>query len=66
MVLGASSFAMVIGLVVGVAIGKVTEYYTSEKKRHGEANIAEAVETGPATNIIQRPRHRHAVDGTSR
>jgi K(+)-stimulated pyrophosphate-energized sodium pump len=43
--------SMVIGLVVGVAIGKVTEYYTSEKKRPVR-EIAEAVETGPATNII--------------
>ena len=43
--------AMVIGLFLGVAIGQVTEYYTSERKRPVHA-IAEQSETGAATNII--------------
>jgi K(+)-stimulated pyrophosphate-energized sodium pump len=44
-------FAMVIGLVLGVAIGKVTEYYTSEKMAPAQT-IAQQSRTGPATNII--------------
>jgi K(+)-stimulated pyrophosphate-energized sodium pump len=44
-------FAMVIGLVVGVIIGKVTEYYTSEKMAPAQ-EIANQSKTGPATNII--------------
>ncbi|MEQ1631894.1 MAG: sodium-translocating pyrophosphatase, partial [Planctomycetota bacterium] len=43
--------AMVIGLVVGVLIGKVTEYYTSEKMAPAQT-IAEQSKTGAATNII--------------
>ena len=43
--------AMVIGLFLGVAIGQVTEYYTSERKGPVHA-IAEQSETGAATNII--------------
>ena len=43
--------AMVIGLVVGVLIGKVTEYYTSEKMAPVHA-IAQQSQTGAATNII--------------
>ena len=43
--------AMVAGLVVGVAIGKVTEYYTSEQAKPAQT-IAENSKTGPATNII--------------
>jgi K(+)-stimulated pyrophosphate-energized sodium pump len=43
--------SMVIGLVVGVAIGNVTEYYTSEKKRPVR-EIAAQSQTGAATNII--------------
>ena len=39
------------GLALGVAIGKVTEYYTSEKMRHAQAIAAQSV-TGTATNII--------------
>ena len=39
------------GLVLGLAIGKVTEYYTSEKMRHAQAIAAQSV-TGSATNII--------------
>ena len=30
-------FALVGGLVLGILIGKVTEYYTSERKRHAKA-----------------------------
>ena len=44
-------WAMVIGLFLGVAIGKVTEFYTSEQKSPVH-RIAEQSETGPATNII--------------
>ena len=43
--------AMVAGLVIGVVIGKVTEYYTSEKMGPAQ-NIANQSKTGPATNII--------------
>ncbi len=43
--------AMVIGLFLGVLIGKVTEYYTSEQRRPAQY-IAEQSSTGPATNII--------------
>ena len=43
--------AVVAGLVVGVAIGQVTEYYTS-KDKPPVRDIAKQSETGPATNII--------------
>ncbi|MHC5050162.1 MAG: sodium/proton-translocating pyrophosphatase, partial [Planctomycetota bacterium] len=43
--------ALVGGLVLGILIGKVTEHYTSERKRHAKA-IAAQSETGAATNII--------------
>jgi len=43
--------ALVGGLVLGILIGKVTEYYTSERMRHAQA-IAAQSETGAATNII--------------
>jgi len=43
--------AIVSGLGVGIAIGKVTEYYTSEAYRPTQ-NIAEQAQTGPATVII--------------
>ncbi len=39
------------GLLVGLVIGKITEFYTSEKMRHAQA-IAKQSETGAATNII--------------
>jgi K(+)-stimulated pyrophosphate-energized sodium pump len=42
---------MVVGLVLGVVIGKVTEYYTSERMAPAQG-IAEQSKTGPATNII--------------
>ncbi len=41
--------AIVAGTLVGVAIGLVTEYYTSMKPVH---RIAEASNTGAATNLI--------------
>ncbi|MBZ0273194.1 sodium-translocating pyrophosphatase [bacterium] len=41
--------AVVAGLLSGVLIGVLTEYYTSGKPIHA---IAKASETGPATNII--------------
>jgi K(+)-stimulated pyrophosphate-energized sodium pump len=43
--------AIVVGLVLGVLIGKVTEYYTSEQHRPTQ-RIAEQSQTGAATNII--------------
>ena len=43
--------AVVIGLFLGVIIGKVTEYYTSEKMAPAQ-NIAAQSQTGAATNII--------------
>ncbi len=42
-------YAVLFGLVAGIAIGLVTEYYTSAKPI---VRIAEASQTGPATNII--------------
>ena len=39
------------GLILGICIGKVTEYYTSEKMKHAQAIAAQSV-TGTATNII--------------
>ena len=44
-------FAVLAGLVVGTAIGKITEMYTSEKYKSVK-EIAESSETGSATNII--------------
>ncbi|MCL2219152.1 MAG: sodium-translocating pyrophosphatase [Chitinispirillia bacterium] len=43
--------ATVLGLAAGTAIGMITEYYTAESKKP-VAKIAQASETGPATNII--------------
>ena len=43
--------AVVSGLVIGVLIGKVTEYYTSTETKP-VLNIAEQSQTGAATNII--------------
>ncbi len=48
---GGIFYAMTGGLVLGMLIGKATEYYTSERKRHVKA-IAAQCETGAATNII--------------
>ncbi|MBT6832247.1 sodium-translocating pyrophosphatase [bacterium] len=44
--------AMVSGLVVGVAIGKITEYFTSDEHKP-VGKVAKASETGAATNIIE-------------
>lgn len=43
--------AVVVGLVAGIAIGLLTEYYTSES-RSPARNIAKQALTGPATTII--------------
>ncbi|RKY82436.1 sodium-translocating pyrophosphatase [candidate division KSB1 bacterium] len=43
--------AIVTGLVVGIAIGKTTEYFTSYSYKPTQ-NIAESSKTGPATVII--------------
>ena len=43
--------ATVVGLMSGILIGLLTEYYTSDHQRPSQA-IAEASETGSATNII--------------
>lgn len=44
-------FAVIAGLLAGVIIGRVTEYYTSEHFKPVQ-DIAKASLTGPATNII--------------
>lgn len=44
--------AMTAGLLVGVAIGKVTEYFTSENHRPVQ-KVAEATATGSATTVIE-------------
>ncbi len=44
--------AMVSGLAVGIIIGLITEYYTSEHYSPVK-NLAETSKTGSATNIIQ-------------
>jgi len=44
-------FSMCIGLLGGIIIGKITEYYTSEKSAPSQT-IAQQSETGAATNII--------------
>ncbi len=44
-------YAIIAGLIAGVAIGKLTEYYTSEHFNPVKG-IARSSQTGPATNII--------------
>ena len=44
-------FCVLAGLVVGTAIGKLTEMYTSDRY-HSVKSISESSKTGPATNII--------------
>lgn len=44
-------YAVVAGLLAGVIIGRVTEYYTSDHYKPVQ-DIAKASQTGPATNII--------------
>ena len=48
---GAIYGCLVTGLVVGAAIGMITEYYTSDARKPAQA-VAEASGTGSATNII--------------
>ncbi len=43
--------AIIVGLITGILIGKVTEYYTSEAYNPTK-KIAEQAQTGPATVII--------------
>ncbi len=45
------SWAVVVGLVVGIIIGRSTEYYTSQSYRPTQ-KLAESGKTGPATVII--------------
>ena len=42
---------VIVGLIAGVAIGKLTEYYTAKDKPPAQ-EIARQSQTGPATNII--------------
>lgn len=44
-------YAVLIGLVCGILIGLITDYYTAEGKKHTNL-IAENSKSGPATNII--------------
>ena len=46
-----AAFAVTAGLIAGLAIGAVTEYYTSSSYNPVK-DIAKQSETGPATNII--------------
>jgi K(+)-stimulated pyrophosphate-energized sodium pump len=46
------ALATVIGLAAGVGIGLITEYYTGENKKPTN-DIADASETGAATNLIK-------------
>ena len=45
------SFAVVVGLLVGIVIGRSTEYYTSQSYRPTQ-RLSESGKTGPATVII--------------
>ncbi len=44
-------WVIIVGLIAGVGVGLLTEYYTSESSRPSR-QIAKASETGTATNII--------------
>ncbi len=45
------TIAVICGLVVNVLVGMITEYYTSSNKPPTQ-HIADASQTGPATNVI--------------
>lgn len=45
------AIAIISGLIVGIAIGKITEIYTSGDYKHVK-KISEQCQTGPATTII--------------
>ena len=45
------SFAVIVGLLVGIIIGRSTEYYTSQSYRPTR-QLAESGKTGPATVVI--------------
>ncbi len=45
-------WSIVVGLLAGIVIGRLTEYYTSPDKKPTKA-IADSSQTGAATNIIQ-------------
>ncbi|MCD8166423.1 MAG: sodium-translocating pyrophosphatase [Bacteroides sp.] len=45
------SWAVVVGLIVGIVIGRSTEYYTSQSYRPTQ-KLSESGQTGPATVII--------------
>ena len=45
------SFAVVVGLIVGIVIGRSTEYYTSQSYKPTQ-RLVESGKTGPATVII--------------
>jgi K(+)-stimulated pyrophosphate-energized sodium pump len=45
-------FAVLSGLIVGYLIGRITEYYTSDKFSPVKS-IAESAQTGAATNLIE-------------
>jgi K(+)-stimulated pyrophosphate-energized sodium pump len=44
-------WAVIVGLVAGIAVGLLTEYFTSNQKKPAQ-EVAKAAETGAATNII--------------
>ncbi len=46
------ALATVVGLIAGVLIGMITEFYTAESKGPAQS-ISAASQTGPATNIIK-------------
>jgi K(+)-stimulated pyrophosphate-energized sodium pump len=45
-------YAVLMGLIDGIVIGLTTEYFTSEQRRPAQ-KIAEAAQTGAATDILQ-------------
>jgi len=45
-------WSIIVGLISGMAIGQVSEFYTSDS-HNAVKEIAKASETGPATNILE-------------